>query len=365
MKYILIIAALYVAAASIASAQAKLEIVGGDTHDWGKVKAKDSPLKTVVKIKNVGNELLKITDVHPGCGCTKTAELDKKELKPGEIASTEISLNLGSSSGQITKSVAITSNDPANPSKTLILKADIVRDINLLPTSYFTFKDMEVGKTATASLFMQNNSTEDITITNTSAINGAMLNLKKGTILKKGAKLEIIASITPKEKGYYQSSCRIETSHKDYQEMEIPAYGTVRGIGESAATPPPTSPQVPQLADGSAAPIPAIAQANPTQDLAVSPSSILQFTNLKIGKKSQAQITLQNTSKKDVVIKFISTSNGLTLNLTKGMVIKPGAKQVVVGSITPTAKGNLNAIAQIMAENGAANLLLVAAGEVK
>ncbi|MBI3259067.1 MAG: DUF1573 domain-containing protein, partial [Ignavibacteriae bacterium] len=112
MKYVVYFAALFVAAASIAIAQPKIEIVGGDTHDWGKVKAKDSPLKAVVKLKNVGSELLKITEVHPGCGCTKTAELDKKELKPGEIATTEISLNLGTSSGQLTKTVAITSNDP-------------------------------------------------------------------------------------------------------------------------------------------------------------------------------------------------------------------------------------------------------------
>ena len=122
MKQVVFFAALFVAAASMAIAQPKIEIVGGDTHDWGKVKAKDSPLKAVIKLKNVGNEILKITDVHPGCGCTKTAELDKKELKPGEIATTEISLNLGTLSGDVTKSVSISSNDPVYNVKNLILE---------------------------------------------------------------------------------------------------------------------------------------------------------------------------------------------------------------------------------------------------
>jgi len=232
MKYLLYVTALMSIASSAVFAQPKIQIVGGETHDWGKVKAKDSPLKAIVKLKNVGNELLKITDVHPGCGCTKTAELDKKDLKPGEIASTEISLNFGAASGPLTKSVAITSNDPSNPSITLLLKADIIRDINLIPTSFFTFSDMVVGKQATATLFLQNNSSEDITITGASALNGVSLNVKKGTILKKGSKLEVIASIIPKVKGYYSTSCRIETSHPDYLAMEIPAYGNIRDQNE-------------------------------------------------------------------------------------------------------------------------------------
>ncbi len=367
MKNVARIAAVFLASASIAIAQPKIEIVGGDTHDWGKVKGKDSPLKTIVKIKNVGNELLKITDVRPGCGCTKTAELDKKELKPGEIGSTEISLDLGSSNGQLTKSVAISSNDPKNATKTLLLKATIIRDINLEPTSYFAFKDMVVGKVAKASLFMQNNSPEDIVINNASALNGVTLNVKKGTVLKKGSKLEIIASVTPKIKGYYSTSCRIETSNTSFPVMEITAYGTARN---------PNDPVTP--AGNSQAPAPVLANPEPTtaqgqkkapqqpaQDLKVSPSGVLMFTDLKIGKKSSAQITMENTSSKNVTIENISTSNGLSLNIKKGTVFKPGEKKTIIGSITPTGKGQLNAIAQVRAENGAANVLLISVGEVK
>lgn len=371
MKFFFYISVLLLAIASTTvTAQPKIQIVGGDTHDWGKVKAKDSPLKTVVRLKNIGNELLKITDVHPGCGCTKTAELDKKELKPGETASTEISLNFGAASGPLTKSVTITSNDPTNPSTNLILKADVIRDINLIPTSFFTFSDMVVGKLATASLTLQNNSTEDITITGVSALNGASLNLKKGTILKKGSKLEVIASITPKVKGYYSTSCRIETSHPDYSAMEIPAYGNIRDENESVSIPhnPPSLPIVSSDNSGTTSGTGVAVYNNseiPSQALEVKPSSLFTFTNLSVGKQAKATITLHNTSKRDVILDNVTTSNGLTVNIKKGTVIKRGAKKVVIGSITPTVKGKINAIAQVHAANNAANLLLVAVGEVK
>ena len=53
MKYLLYVTALMSIASSAVFAQPKIQIVGGETHDWGKVKAKDSPLKAIVKLKNV------------------------------------------------------------------------------------------------------------------------------------------------------------------------------------------------------------------------------------------------------------------------------------------------------------------------
>jgi len=238
MKNVSLFVALLLATATIAFAQPKIEIVGGDTHDWGKVKAKDTPLKTVVRIKNVGNELLKITDVHPGCGCTKSAELDKKELQPGEIGSTEISLNLGASSGPISKSVAISSNDPLTPSKILMLKADITRDVNITPSPYFAFSGLTIGVPATATVRLQNNSQEDLTIGEITTTNGLTLNITKGTVVKKGTEIEVTANTIPKDKGYFTATCKIATSNTDYPLIDLTAYGDVKEA--TVATPSPS-----------------------------------------------------------------------------------------------------------------------------
>ncbi|MFM7339494.1 MAG: DUF1573 domain-containing protein, partial [Bacteroidota bacterium] len=174
--------ALMIFAGSFAYAQPKLTIIGGDTHDWGKVKPKDDPLKATIKIKNEGNELLKISDVRPGCGCT-TAPLDKKELNPGEIASMDVTLKLGATSGMMTKSITINSNDPQSATKVLYLKADVVRPIQILPTQYFSFGEMTVGTKSEAKLIIKNTSTQDIVLSDFESLAGITLNLTKPTTI--------------------------------------------------------------------------------------------------------------------------------------------------------------------------------------
>ncbi|MFN8361513.1 MAG: DUF1573 domain-containing protein [Candidatus Kapaibacterium sp.] len=218
--------AIFAVMASAMIAQPKLEIVGGDTHDWGKVSPKESPLKATIKIKNVGTELLKITDVHPGCGCTKTAELDKKELKPGEIATTELSLNVGQTTGDLTKSVTITSNDAANPTKILYLKANVVRPLQL-STQYLVFNDLKVGLQSEAKLVIKNTSPNDITISDFEATNGLSINFKKPVVIKSGSEAELIAHVTPKEKGYFNGMVKMKTTTPDIPTLDITAYGNV------------------------------------------------------------------------------------------------------------------------------------------
>jgi hypothetical protein len=220
-------AALLFIAGTCAFAQPKLEIVGGDTHDWGKVKAKDSPLKASVKIKNVGTEDLKISDVRPGCGCT-TAPLDKKELKPGDEATMDVSLNIGANSGPLTKSITISSNDPATPTKIMYLKADVVRPIQILPTQYLSFGELTVGQTGEAKLTIKNTTTADITLSDFETTGGLVLNLKKPTVLKGGSEVELIAKVSPKEKGYFNGSVKMKTTNADNPVLDIVAYGNVK-----------------------------------------------------------------------------------------------------------------------------------------
>ena len=219
--------ALMIFAGSFAYAQPKLTIIGGDTHDWGKVKPKDDPLKATIKIKNEGNELLKISDVRPGCGCT-TAPLDKKELNPGEIASMDVTLKLGATSGMMTKSITINSNDPQSATKVLYLKADVVRPIQILPTQYFSFGEMTVGTKSEAKLIIKNTSTQDIVLSDFESLAGITLNLTKPTTIPGGGEVELIAKVTPNDKGYFNGVVKMKTNHPDYASLDIIAYGNVK-----------------------------------------------------------------------------------------------------------------------------------------
>ncbi|MFM8568732.1 MAG: DUF1573 domain-containing protein, partial [Candidatus Kapaibacterium sp.] len=99
-----------------ASGDPKLEIVGGDTYDWGNVKPKDSPLKAKIKLTNTGVGTLYIKEVKAGCGCTAT-KIDKDTLNQGESGIVDVSLNVATGTGLVTKTITVYSNDPSNASK--------------------------------------------------------------------------------------------------------------------------------------------------------------------------------------------------------------------------------------------------------
>ncbi|MFN3306567.1 MAG: DUF1573 domain-containing protein [Candidatus Kapaibacteriota bacterium] len=225
-RYLLV--ALLVLFPIFVSAQPKLEIVGGDSYDWGTVKPTQDPLKAKIKIKNAGTELLKITEVKPGCGCT-TAPLDKNELKPGEEASLDVTLRIAGYSGNVVKSIRIASNDPTNPNKYLYLKANVFHPISITPTSYLAFNEMTVGQEATAKVTLKNNTTQDITITDVEVVpENLNVNLPKKLVLKANESYDIIAKFIPDKKGYFNCSIKMRTSNSDQKEIVIPGYGNVK-----------------------------------------------------------------------------------------------------------------------------------------
>ncbi len=113
--------------------QPSIEIIGGDTYDWGLVSYKDNPLKAIVVIKNTGDAVLEITKVKPACGCT-TAPLNKSTLKPGDTTAINITLRIGNRASSVHKTVRIASNDTNHPNKILHLKCKVFLPLEISPT---------------------------------------------------------------------------------------------------------------------------------------------------------------------------------------------------------------------------------------
>jgi hypothetical protein len=213
--------------ASVAYAQPKLEIIGGNSYDWGKVGPKDSPLKTKVKIKNTGNEQLLITNVKPSCGCT-TAPLDKDKLNPGEVATIDVSFNVGSKAGINSKTIRISSNDPANSTTIFRLSADVQKAVTLSP-EYFAFNQMEVGKEESSKISIKNSSNKPLTISNITKSPADMkLNLNGTKTLKPGESFDLIAKVTPTAPGYMNCWVKMKTNSVDDPEISISGYGSVK-----------------------------------------------------------------------------------------------------------------------------------------
>jgi P pilus assembly chaperone PapD len=209
------------------SAQPKMEIIGGETKDWGRVTLKQSPVKHKLVIKNVGNQQLKIVRVKPTCGCT-TAPVNKDELKPGESTTIDVSMSVQGVSGKMHKQIGIETNDPERPYVNFMLMADVVMPLTVSPTTYLPFKDLQVGVETQAKLKIKNTSEGNITLSEIKTnIPELKVNLKSNQVLKPGQEVELVASIKPSKSGNLSARINIKTNSSEIPELVINGFGKV------------------------------------------------------------------------------------------------------------------------------------------
>ena len=242
-------AALALSAVTV-SAQAKLEVVGGETYDWGKVKPpKEGHLDAEIKMKNIGDRPLRITEVRPGCGCTKT-DPDKTDLKPGEVSTMKVKLNISPSNvGPMTKNINISwadleGNDAYKAYKTsntplptgadtavragyIWLKCDVQRAIMYSPSMYFSFSDLKLGQEATSKMELTNNSDQEIIFSDWTTDGGLVCNQASRVALTPGEKLAVVVKVVPAAKGNYSGGVKVKTTHPENPELDLKAYGFV------------------------------------------------------------------------------------------------------------------------------------------
>ncbi len=219
--------ATFLLAATIVFAQPKIEISGANQKDWGKVSPKDSPLSTKILIKNTGNQNLKITKVKPSCGCT-SAPLEKNELLPNESTHVDVSFNVSGNTGNVTKTILIESNDPTNASINYLLKAEIVRPLTILPSTYMTFNTLQVGMEGESKLKIKNTSNSPISLLETKVEPDYLIvNLTGKKTLKPGEEFEIKVKVTPRKAGTINTKLSIKTTSEDFPVIDIFGYGRV------------------------------------------------------------------------------------------------------------------------------------------
>ena len=202
----------------------KIEFVGGNTYDWGKVKRNEGPLKAKIQVKNVGNDDLKIHSVKPGCGCT-TAPISKELLKPGEIATIDVTLNISKQSGKVNKGIAITSNDPTNDKVNYMLKAEVEVPMTVFPKT-LNFGNFDEGKETIAKIVLSNNTDKKIKVLGLNGLGDIKLNIKEGSVLNPKENFAIEAKYTAKQSGVLNQKITIINDSED-GEISFQAVGTI------------------------------------------------------------------------------------------------------------------------------------------
>lgn len=104
------------------------------------------------KYKNTGDKPVKITSVHPSCGCT-TAALAKDVVGPDESGEITATFNIGDRSGVQSKTITVTTDDQPQKPTILKLKATIPQLLQISPVFiYWSAGDVLDPKTITVTV---------------------------------------------------------------------------------------------------------------------------------------------------------------------------------------------------------------------
>jgi hypothetical protein len=219
----------------------RLEIVGGDTVNWGEVGA--GSLMDTLKLVNVGGDTLRITEVKPGCGCT-TAPIDKDVLMSGDTATVIVTLDVAHSSGDVTKTIRISSNDSTMPDRTVTLKAHILQEISVNP-AYFSVMDVKPGQSGSASVTLKNMTTAPITIQPPTELQSPLMSVKFSMTapveLKPNDSLVVTVTATPLNAAPSTVNYEFKTSSPKTPSIKLPL--SVMTVSDAPAQPDPNNGQ--------------------------------------------------------------------------------------------------------------------------
>ena len=88
------------------------------------------------KYQNTGNTPVRFKSVRTSCGCT-AAQSQKDEVPPGEKGEITATFKIGDRTGTQLKTVTVDTDDAANPTTVLTLKAVIPQELEINPTFVF------------------------------------------------------------------------------------------------------------------------------------------------------------------------------------------------------------------------------------
>jgi hypothetical protein len=213
-------------------AQPKLDFEGGRIFDWGNVKPKDSPLKAKVKLYNTGTELLKITKVVPGCGCT-VAKPEKDEIAPGDSTFVAITLNINDRSAKMSKSITFHTNVPGSEKYVYMIKANVVIGYRLNPQN-LNFFNVEAGKEFISKVSFENTSDKDMAIKTLKVEPDYMTsNLQEGMIIKAGETVTVECKVMPKRtENFYPRLTMTLDGNPDIEQIVIYGSGRAKASDE-------------------------------------------------------------------------------------------------------------------------------------
>jgi hypothetical protein len=129
-----VLSSVFLLGAYIFSNAQEIKIINYDdnTVDYGKID-KGSDGKRIVKIQNVGDKPLIISNINTSCGCT-VPQWPTEPIAPGKKGEITVTYNT-SNVGKFSRTITISSNDAKKPNLPIRIEGTVTAPQNNLPNT--------------------------------------------------------------------------------------------------------------------------------------------------------------------------------------------------------------------------------------
>lgn len=244
----------------------RVEVVEA-VYDFGQIDAGQEVRHDFV-LKNTGDQVLEITSVRPGCGCTTAGEWDRR-IPPGATGRIPLALRSAGFSGHIAKSATITCNDPTHPSVVLQLRGTIRVPIQVTPSTLMFQYEADATAGETKVIKIVSNLDEPLVLGTPECSHAAFRTELKA--VREGKEFELaVTTVPPIGNGTITAPITLTTSVSNTPSLRIVAYAVER----QALLISPTQVFIPSVPLAASNTVSVMIRANTTNALTLSEPSI-------------------------------------------------------------------------------------------
>jgi len=222
------------AGAVVEAADGPKLVVAEKIKDMGTV-AQGEVLSVDFALVNEGDETLEIKAVRPTCGCT-VADFDR-EIAPGKTGYVKAKLETRDFSGPISKSILIMTNDPQDPTLTVVIKTVVHPYVEVLPRPLVRFNAVQHEPMNQKVTVVAAEDEKDFAVTGVKSsvayLNAKVSPVPKDQLLagKSAQQYEIVLSIdNDSPVGPVNAVLDVQTNHPKAKTVPIKVFGVVRSL---------------------------------------------------------------------------------------------------------------------------------------
>lgn len=211
---------IFLFAAASAFAQPKIQVVGGNSFDWGDVTP--GVHEYDLTVVNAGTDTLELLGLASGMASV-VGEIEKTSLAHGDSVKLKVKMETTRYTGERKGWVKIQSNDPVHGFIEVSLRAFAVRYLYAEPDGAVLFDDVVVGKESKQEVTFTNISHRDVTLSPKVEVSGGQgvmrVEIPRPVVIPAGRSIKLNAYLTPLEAG--KGECFIEFSLME-KELTVP-----------------------------------------------------------------------------------------------------------------------------------------------